>query len=147
MSRPPSHNSADPHNPQSADAASETIPCSPIAVLQWPWMRVKRDEEPENIYILTKRSNYKFHENIGLDRHSTALFASVCDTRAGDSFIRKSILPKAAWPRKQYIKTPKPVPDSNNRQVNICGAIDLFVEIGGRSKSFDLTLLSDWPKR
>ena len=89
--------------------------------------------DPETVYILAKR-NYKVHANIGFDRRSTARFASVCDTGAGASFIRKGIIPEAAWPKIQPIPNANHVRDANNRQVNICGIIELFVDIGGRGK-------------
>lgn len=49
LSRLSSQNPTNPHNPKSVEAASKTIPCTPIGVLRRPWMTAKREEEPENI--------------------------------------------------------------------------------------------------
>lgn len=84
-------------------------------------------------HILAKRNN-KVHTNIGFDRPPKARLASMFDTGAGATIIRKRKLPSASWPRIQSIQHSNQVRDGNNRQGNICGVIDLFVDIGGRCK-------------
>lgn len=109
----------------------DTVPCTLIGILRRLWMSAKLEEEPKTIYILAK-NDYKVHANIWFDRLSTAQFASVCDTLAGESFIRRSILRRVAWTNIQSIQLAIPVLDAKNLQVNICCVTNLFVDIGCR---------------
>lgn len=94
---------------------------------------MNRDVEPVTIYIMARGSD-KVNENIELDRRSTARLASVSDTCYGASFVWKITLPKAAWPQIRSIELKTPVRNANNRQVNIGGVINLFVDFGSHGK-------------
>lgn len=79
------------------------------------------------------KRNYKIHANIGLSRRHARRFTTVLDTGAGPSFIRKDVLPEAAWDRIQQGARGNAIRDANNHPVVVSGFVDLFVDRAGRS--------------
>ena len=122
-----------------ANEATTKTDSSEIGLLQRPWRRITRkekkkkksDTDVESVYILAKR-NYKVHANIGFTRRSMARFVTVLDTGASRSFVKKCLLPPSAWRRIKPLRAQVRIRDAGNRSVNICGTIDLVVELGSR---------------
>ena len=107
-----------------------SIPATtPTGVLQSPWRRVKRQFEPETIYLLARR-NYKVFADIGVTRRHMRRYVTILDTGAGSSYVRKDILPDKIMSFIRPLRTTINVRDAGNKRVAIAGTIDLTVQLG-----------------
>ncbi len=84
------------------------------------------------MFVMT-RQNYRVNAYIGVNECSMTCLASVLDTGAGSSFIKKEILPAALLERVKGIPNPTDIRDASNRRVSILGKIRLRVRLGSRS--------------
>ena len=84
-----------PTNPLSQIGEQKSPPAKQtgIGFLQKPWWRIRRNTEPEVVYILSKR-NYEVYGNIVMSTKNMSRIVAILDTGVGSSFIRQDELPQ-----------------------------------------------------
>ena len=81
------------------------------------------------------KRNYKIHVDFGITGRSTKRFVEVLDTGAGPSFIKRDVLPNGINHLLRKSTSTTKIVDTNERQVEVDGFIELSVNIGGRIES------------
>jgi len=133
LTRPLSRNATDPRANQSDSTSTNGNDPTNflLGLLQRPWKRVTKFDEPETVFVMVRR-NYKVYANLGITRRQTRRYSVILDTGAGSSFIRKDVLHERAWKLIRPDPSPLTTTDANNRQIQPLGIISLAVDIGGR---------------
>ena len=89
------------------------------------------------------RQNYRVNALVGPTRHNMASFASVLDTGAGSSFIRKEVLPKQLLDKVRAVHERPDIRDANNNRVSILGTLRLLVQLGSRQDTVTFNVVSN----
>ncbi len=103
-----------------------------IGILSRPFRPHVDWKSPQSVFVMT-RQNYRVNAYIGVSGCSMTSFASVLDTGAGSSFIRKEILPTALLEQVKSTPNQADIRDASNRRVSILGRIRIRVRLGSRS--------------
>lgn len=103
-----------------------------LAALQRSWRQIKRDQQPETIFVVAKQ-NYEIAAYLGLTRHATTWVTVVLDTGAGPSFIKHSLIPYEFQKHVQPLESQLSERDAGNQLVSIAGTISLSVNVKSQS--------------
>lgn len=100
-----------------------------IGFLQRLWQRIKRDTEPESVFILAKWS-YEVYADIGVTSQSTKQFVTVVDTGAASGFIKRKGLPLRVGEKIPPLNEDVDVRKRSGKPVLVCSTNNLLVKIG-----------------
>lgn len=111
-----------------------------LGTIKRRWRRVKREREPETIFVIVRR-NWKIATCVGLTRHGTTRAIAVFDTGALSGFIKYSFITYELQNLIRSTESQMSVRDASDRLVSIVRTIELSVIVGSRSAVVKFTVV------